>query len=286
MYGDTYYLACEFGKEEVKYTIDEVPFSRPGHIYGIYSMDEIKGTDRFPLMRFRVSEGVFSIDDSYILPCLHLSSDERFKEYIDKFAEKIEVLAEHPNLESGEAKRSFKHFEYLLKSYSLSNRTQQFLQLTNEIAQTIDFYVMTPNTETKAEIPASSEYDIILWLDWFDSYLHSAATVLDKVVLVDNSIDFDELKAQIKAELYAQLYPELKEILHTELKEELQQELTDELMLKLTEYINNRFKEDLHGLLSGELSEELYTKLYDALYNALYNALSVPEEEDIFTPMI
>ena len=100
------------------------------------------------------------------------------------------------------------------------------------------------------------------WLDWLDSYLHNAAGTLDKVVLEDHTIDFDELKAQIKAELYEQLRPELYEQLYTELKAKLYAEISEDLTVRLTDYINQQLKTELHDLLSGELSEELYESLY------------------------
>ena len=47
------------------------------------------------------------------------------------------------------------------------------------------------------------------WLNWFEDYLTGAVAVLDKVVLVDNTIDYEALLRQAKAELYAQLHEEL-----------------------------------------------------------------------------
>ena len=138
-------------------------------------------------------------------------------------------------------------------------------------------------------IPPYSEYDIVNWLNWLLGYLHSAETILDKVVLEDHSIDFDELKAQVKAELYERLYPELYERLYAELKPKLYAEISEELMAKLTDYIETRFKSELHDLLSGELSEELSEQLYERLYDSLYNALYVPtekEEQEEFVPLI
>ena len=204
VYGNEYYLACGFGEKEVEFDVKEVPFVRPEYTYGIYSLSELEGTDLFPVMKFKVSDGIFSIDESYIPPCLYLSSDNRFQPYLEQLTKQVGLLAEHPNLESGEGKRAFQRYAYLLKSYDTQGRTCPFIQLTYEIAQAIDYYIITPNTETPVTIPAYSGYDIANWLDWLDSYLHNAAGTLDKVVLEDHSIDFDELKAQIKAELYEQ----------------------------------------------------------------------------------
>lgn len=288
VYGNEYYLACGFGEKEVEFDVKEVPFVRPEYTYGIYSLSELEGTDLFPVMKFKVSDGIFSIDESYIPPCLYLSSDNRFQPYLEQLTKQVSLLAEHPNLESGEGKRAFQRYAYLLKSYDNQGRTCPFIQLTYEIAQAIDYYIVMPNTETPVTIPAYSGYDIANWLDWLDSYLHNAAGTLDKVVLEDHSIDFDELKAQIKAELYEQLCPELYEQLYTELKAKLYAEISEDLTVRLTDYINQQLKTELHDLLSGELSEELYESLYKNLYESLYNALYVPveKEEDEFTPLI
>lgn len=288
VYGNEYYLACGFGEKEVEFDVKEVPFVRPEYTYGIYSLSELEGTDLFPVMKFKVSDGIFSIDESYIPPCLYLSSDNRFQPYLEQLTKQVSLLAEHPNLESGEGKRAFQRYAYLLKSYDTQGRTCPFIQLTYEIAQAIDYYIVMPNTETPVTIPAYSGYDIANWLDWLDSYLHNAAGTLDKVVLEDHSIDFDELKAQIKAELYEQLCPELYEQLYTELKAKLYAEISEDLTVRLTDYINQQLKTELHDLLSGELSEELYESLYKNLYESLYNALYVPveKEEDEFTPLI
>lgn len=288
VYGNEYYLACGFGEKEVEFDVKEVPFVRPEYTYGIYSLSELEGTDLFPVMKFKVSDGIFSIDESYIPPCLYLSSDNRFQPYLEQLTKQVSLLAEHPNLESGEGKRAFQRYAYLLKSYDNQGRTCPFIQLTYEIAQAIDYYIVMPNTETPVTIPAYSGYDIANWLDWLDSYLHNAAGTLDKVVLEDHSIDFEELKAQIKAELYEQLRPELYEQLYTELKAKLYAEISEDLTVRLTDYINQQLKTELHDLLSGELSEELYESLYKNLYESLYNALYVPveKEEDEFTPLI
>lgn len=288
VYGNEYYLACGFGEKKVEFDVKEVPFVRPEYTYGIYSLSELEGTDLFPVMKFKVSDGIFSIDESYIPPCLYLSSDNRFQPYLEQLTKQVSLLGEHPNLESGEGKRAFQRYAYLLKSYDTQGRTRPFIQLTYEIAQAIDYYIVTPNAEIPVTIPAYSGYDIANWLDWLDGYLHNAAGTLDKVVLEDHSIDFDELKAQIKAELYEQLRPELYKQLYTELKAKLYAEISEDLTVRLTDYITQQLKTELHDLLSGELSEELYESLYKNLYESLYNALYVPveKEEDEFTPLI
>ena len=266
-----------------------VPFVRPEYQFGIYPLNELEGSDRFPVMKFKVKDGIFSIDPDYIPPCLHLQSDSRFQSYLKQLSETISQVAEHANLESGEGKRAFQRYAYLLEGYDMKNRTAHFIQLADEIARAIDYYIVKPNTETPTELQPYNEYDIVRWLGWLEQYAKGAISILDKVVLEDHSIDFDALKAQIIAELYERLYPELHYKLYGTLKEKLYTEITDDLTLKLTDYVNNRLKSELHDLLAGELSEELFEKLFKALYDSLYRALYVPEEkeeEEEFMPLI
>ena len=289
VYGNEYYLACGFGDREKEFDVKSVPFVRPEYTYGIYSLNELEGNDLFPVMKFKVNEGVFIIDDSYIPPCLYLSSDKRFQSYIDIFSENIRILAEHPNLESGEGKLAFQRYAFILKNYNLKKPTAHFTNLMEEIANAIEYYIVLPNSETPNPILQYSEYDIALWLEWLKVYTHSAISILDKVILEDNSIDFDELKAQIKAELHEQLYPELYNKLYKEVKIKLHDEISEELTTRLTDYFNNQLKPELYAVLKRELSEELFTSLYDKLYDSLYNALFVPkdtEEQEEFIPLI
>ena len=177
VYGDEYYLACGFGDAEVAFDVKTVPFVRPEYTFGIYALDELQGTDLFPVMKFKVNDGVFLIDDSYIPPCLHLSSDDRFRTCLEQLAAKVALLAEHANLESGEGKRAFQRYAYLLKKYDTNHRTSHLLQLTWEIAQAVDYYIVAPNTETPVAIRDYSEYDVAGWLNW----LHGTDTDLSEV---------------------------------------------------------------------------------------------------------
>ena len=285
--GDTYFLGCGFGEEDTSFDINHVPYVRKEHSFGIYNLSDLGNSDLFPVMKFTVQDNTFTIDESYIPPCLNLSSDEHFATYISQFSEKMNVLSQHTHLESGEGKRAFLHYAFLLKNYNLRNRTQQFLQQTVEMAMAIDFYVMHPHAESPEEIPVCSEFDPAAWLTWLNNYMQKAAEVLDQVVLENRTIDFDELKRQTKEELYEQLYPELHDALYKELREQLHAEITEEMKLQLTEFITTEFKETLHDQLQNELTDELYDVLYASLYEALYNLLYVPKEkEEEYVPLI
>jgi hypothetical protein len=162
----------------------------------------------------------------------------------------------------------------------------EFLLFTQEIAQAIDYYIITPHAE-RQEIPQPSINDVQLWLTWLKGYLDGAAGVLEGVVLEDHTIDFDALKAQIKAELYEQLNPELYRKLIDDLKISLRDELSEHLTETLRTYFDETMKPQLQETLKVELTDTLRDSLYQQLYDALYQALYVPaEEEEDFMPII
>ena len=217
----------------------------------------------------------------------------------------MSLITSHENLENGDGKRALLHYLFILKSFGLKNSVHDFLKMLQEIAQAIDYYIITPNMEQPVEILEPSQIDVQLWLNWFGNYLIGAVSVLDKVVLEDKTIDYDALLRQAKAELYAQLHEELIVKLLAETKEELLKMVKEELensldmqTQKLTDYINNTMKPDLlmqiqtelkHSLnlLEDELSEKIYERLYEQLFEHLFNALYVPEpESEKFIPLI
>lgn len=286
LYGELYYLTVGVGEEQVLFENEGVPFARPKYVYEIHTMEELEEADLLPVVRFIVKDGVFSIDPDFIVPCLTLESDSRFESYLKLLSDKMEKLATHENLEEGDGKRLFMRYFFLLKSYTFNHALHDFILFTQEMAQTIDYYVLTPNTAHR-EIPQPSFLDIQRWLEWLVSYMEGARSILDRVVLEDDSIDYEALKAQIKAEIYERLNPELYERLIADLKETLREDLTKTLSDSLTAYFNEHMKPELYASLSTDLKKKLYDGLYQTLYDALYKALYVPvEEEDEFVPMI
>lgn len=290
LYGSQYYLTVGFGEEQTEFEKDGVAYIRPQYTYQINTLEELNGKDVLPVVRFTVNDGVFSVDANFIPPTLQLVCDNRYPSIIQQLVERLEALATHEKMVDEFGKRALLHFLFLLKSYNLKNLTSDFIQFTQEIAQAVCYYILTPHTQAEqaADIPLPSQYDVEQWLKWLDDYLGSAISVLDQVVLEDHSIDFDELKAQIKAELYEQMTPELHDKLLSEIKEELRTELEQHLSETLFNYMEQTLKPTLHDQLAEELNADLYQKLYDALYDALYNALFVPteKEEDTFMPLI
>ena len=307
LFGDKYYLTIGFANEQTEFEKKGIPFVRPRYAYAIHTIEEVESADVFPLSRFSVNDGVFSIDTDYIPPCLLLEDEPRFKTYIDQYTELMNALAIHANMADGEGKRALLRYVFQLKSFSLQSTMQDFILLTQEMAQAIDYYIMTPNNQSK-EIPAPHHADIQAWLGWVVSYMQGAAVILDGVVLDNTVIDYEALLAQAKAELYEKLHPELIEKLLADLKAELQAEMRQQTE-QLTTYINENLKnaileelknemDDRTGKMSQMLTEkfeefrkdtydQLYDKLYFALFDSLFNALYVPEPEELkFVPQI
>ena len=232
----------------------------------------------------------------------------REDEDIDRYVEKLMLLSTHESFADGEGKRAVLRYVFRLKGYNLQNSMQDFVLLTQEIAQAIDYYIVTPNREQPTEVPQPSYTDIQAWLQWLDDYLAGAIVILDGVVLEDNTIDYDALLAQAKKELYEQLHPELIEKLLADMKEELRAEMQQQTEA-LTTYINDTLKTAILEQLATEvdnranaltdalnqkfdqlgkdLSESLYEKLYFNMFDHLFNALYVPEpEEKEYIPLI
>lgn len=308
LFGEKYYLTIGMSEELREFESDGIPFVTPRYIYGINTQEEIEQGDMLPLVRFKAKDGVLSMDPDFIPPCLMLDSDERFKAYSDRFTEHIDHLAHHPNMEEGEGKRSLLHYLFLMKGYDMRGSVQGFMELMQEIAQAVGYYVLAPHQDSLVEIPRQTPVDVQQWLQWFDEFLIGTATVLDGVVLVDNTIDYEALLAQAKKELYSRLHPELIEKLLEDMKEELKSEMqrkteemttyiNDILRVELEKHITDLLHEkgvqlddDLNEhvtVMSNSLSQSLFEKIYFELFENLYNALYVPEpDEEPFIPLI
>ena len=307
LFGDKYYLTIGISEDKTEFEKKGVPFVRPRYSYGINTIEEIEAGDLFPLVRFKAADGVFSVDSDFMPPCLLLEDDPRFKEYIDRYAFLMNIVATHPNLAEGEGKRAMLRYVFMLKSYRLQNTMQDFILLTQEIAQAIDYYIVAPNKQP-LDIPIPQHADIQAWLGWLEDSMSGAAVILDGVVLEDNTIDYEALLAQAKAELYERLHPELIEKVLADMKAELQEEMRQQTE-QLTTYINENLKTAIIEQLTTEfndradkltemltdkfdemgrqLNESLYEKLYFNLFENLFNALYVPEPEELkFVPQI
>ena len=287
LYGSEYYLTIGISSGQVEFEQDTVPYLRPQYDYALLSMDELQQADVFPLMRFSVKEGVFSIDEAFIPPCLMLNSDERYLTYVTAITEQIATLASHANLEEGDGKRMLLRYLFLLKGYGTQHSVQEFIELTEEIAQAIDYFIVTPHAENPIQIPSPASCDQQKWLEWMKGYLAAASSILDGVVLEDNTIDYEALLAQAKKELYERLNPELYEKLLLNIKDELREELSTRITETLTDYVRNTFRPELEQQMGKQLYDYLFEQLYLKLFDNLFNALYVPEpEEKQFIPQI
>lgn len=286
LYGDEYYLCVGITDKKREFEKEGVPYIAPVYSYSINTLEELKKKDFFPVLRFKVSDGLFSLDDSYIVPSLYIEGNKEIEEYKNKYIEQLENLAQHANLIEGDGKRTILRYVFILKTVKDSWWLSDFVSLTEEIAHSVEYFIIKPNTETSHEIPVPEIYDVEKWLKWLEGFLTGAISILDKVVLEDNSIDYEALLAQAKQELLEKLQPELFEKLPNKIKEELYNDIIDKLKEFIPEYLNEKIETlrkeiglDLERLLEPKLFDDLYKKLYDALYVA-------PEEEDEFMPMI
>lgn len=287
LYGDTYYLAVSIGEKFHTYEREQVPRVRPIYQYSIYSPQELKKNDCFPLLRFKISEGLITIDEEFIPPCLFISENSKYSAIRNDIIEVLTEITSHSNLESGDGKRSLLHYLFLFKSLNNQESVKDFLSLTRELAQAVDYFIVEKNAGINAEIPSPDFFDVSSWLQWFLSYLKGAITVLDNVVLTDDTIDYEALLLQAKKELSEQLYPELFDSLKKTLHEKLSEALIKEIKETLLEFINKYLKPQLKDQIEEELSRQLFAKLFEDLYEKLYNSLYIaPEPEDDFTPMI
>ena len=307
LFQEKYYLTVGFSEQGKAYEREGVAYIRPRYNFEIHTREEVENADIFPLLRFHVNSGTVSISQDFIPPCLLLTAEPRFKQYINGFVDKLATITSHAHLVDGDGKRSLLHYMFLLKCYDLHNSMNDFMLFTEEIAQAIDFYILTPHLEQPPTVPTPSVVDIQEWLQWLDDYMAGAATVLDSVELPP-VIDYELLLAQAKAELYDKLNPELTQKMLDTMREDMERQI-QQLHDDLTNYINVTMKEQLktelaEGInehltkLSDELTEKfekmgrdiydsLYEKLYTTLFDNLFNALYVPEpEEEKFIPLI
>ena len=288
LYGDEYFLGYNHGDGERYFDKEGIPFVYRETKAGIYTLAELKENGALPLMKFTVSDGKFTIDQSYVPPCISLQSHHALVALPAEFAQLVDMLAGHEHLELGEAQRTMRHYGFALRGINSNSRLQDLIELLQEIARSVEYYIMQPNLTEVPAIEEYSMYDTIKWCNWLRGYLSGAITVLDKVELQDHSIDYDKLKEQVKDELYQQLYPQLRSLLEEDMYNELQSKLRQELMDSLTTYLNNDVKTcveaTLHQQLSDQLTESLSASLYQRLYDALYRP--VVKEEDTFMPQI
>ena len=297
----SYFLCIGMVDEELHhFERDGVPYERPVHQLSLHTLPELATLDVLPIKRFTVSEGMLSVDQAYLAPALTIQTDEAFGHYFSQYEEQLATITAHAHLEEGDAKRSLLQLLFRLRRFPRGRSMADGLALLQEIEQTVTYYLVEglgrdiealPDALVDLQQDVRSEptyYHLQAYLDWLSAYLSVQTELLDRVVLVDDRIDYDALKREIKEELYAQLHEELYNELNTQLHKELAEGLTLQLTEWLRTYLETQLRPHLRQEIEEALRDPLYQRLYDALYQALSDLLYKPEtqEEDEFIPLI
>ena len=286
-----FYVGANFGTEFVHFQKEGVPFVRPDYSFGIYTKKQLLEEPAFPVARLSVSGEELNIDTEYIPPYLIMASEPRLKQMLDHLINEMVGIVNHPNLEPGDKARTMQRYLFRLTSFDCNYTVLDFLQLTREIASAMNYLIFGPQKK-EIDIPAYSQYDVQLWFEWLKQVFVDAVKVLDEIVLVDDSIDYEKLKRELREEITEnirqEVYPEMNRLL-AESVERMRTEMTEQLRTTLKGYIDGTLHPELYQRLHEELDEPLRRELYQRLYEDLYNALYVPAaapEDDVFTPLI
>lgn len=286
LYGNVYYLGVAKSEEFVEFESDDVPYIRPAYVCKIVTLEELKEGKMMPLSRFSVVNGNFTIDKDYELPYLFMGSSPTLLAKRDTISEQVLEISRHPKLVVPDAARLFSELFFELKTLNGDSQTERFIHILKKIVLAMEYFIM-PQGDDKIPTVEPEMLDLTPFFEWLRQYLSKATEVLDNVVIEDNSIDYEKLKEEIKAEIYERINPELYERLINDLKVNLYDRLKTALTVDLTEYIDNVVSPHLKETITEEVRQQLKQPLYDELYEALYNALYVPEEEEeLFIPKI
>lgn len=291
-----------------------VPFEEPNYELSLHTLDEIMDADVVPIKRFVIVDGTLTIDTDYIPPVLTVSANGKYDDFLAIIVNDIEAILSHKNLDNGEGKRILRNLLFRIKNLNKQRSSRHLVNLLQETAFAVEYYIVSSKedelqqgliTEERegsiAEIRNGklaniwndsrrepSMLNVVSYIKWLHEWLEAQTALLDLVILVDNSIDYDQLKREIKEEVYAQLREEIYEKMiaemHDKLHERLSTELSDSIRTFITEEIVPRMRQEM----SDELRTSLYDRLYEALFKALFDELYRPEDDDDeeFLPMI
>lgn len=282
------YLTVSLGNEIVEYEKEGVPYIRHAYNYEILPQSEVMNSLYvIPVARFRIEQSRCTIDNDFICPCLMFAADEKLLAWRDTFVDLTEDIANHANLKEGDGKQTMLRYLFRLRAFNHRQTLDDFLQLLAELSQAITYFIVNANGKESHEVGEANLHDVELWLTKVKQHFVDARHILDGVELIDDTIDFEALKAQLKEEIYAMLQPELQQHIDQSvqaLRDDLNQKLSD----ALREYIDGTFRRQLEEALKVSLTDALRNDLYDSLYRALYDALFVPQanEDDGFMPLI
>lgn len=286
LYGDVYYLTVYKSDEVIYFEAEEIPFVRNGYSFSISTYEELEQNCGFPIMRFVVRDGSFSVDDNFMMPCLTTDMEPRMKEWFEKLADAAAVVLNHPNLAKNIYQAMF-NYVFRLKVIGDFHPMTQAYALLSELASAINFFILKPNVDSPEEVVKVSLYDPEKWFTWLLGYFDRAVKVLDGVVLEEEKIDLESIKQELRAEIYDHIQPDLEKMVNERvdsLSEALQTRVED----VLKDYVSGKIRGELHDELCTELDAEIRSSLYADLYQALYSVLFVPKEEEdnSFTPLI
>lgn len=303
MEGTEWYVCVGKAKDQVReYERDGILYEEPRYELRFVETNDAEALaeDIIPLKHLVLNEGSITIDQDYIIPALGLTCDSRFEEYRNRYAETLEAIATHENMDEGDCKRTLLSLLFRLRSFSMQCTVRQFTDLLQEVAFTVRYYVTEQLGATLASCPEApktladdtrnvpDQYNIARYLIWLDEYLKAQLEIMAQVVIVDNTIDYDQLKAELHEEIYQKLHDELYDKLLQELHDKLSTQLTDSIMETVRSFVENNLRPELYQQLFDSIHDPLHQQLYDELYNTLYNALYKPEDNERmeFMPLI
>ncbi len=286
-----HYCCAGYSGNLIEFEHGGLTYERPQYAYTIQDISGLEKNDVFPIVRFQVADGICTIDNEYIPPCLLLSCDKRLIDYKNLLIDKVSRLEAHKNLTGSMGKDNLFRIILHLRSITDKNTPNELLLLTSELMTIVGQYIVRPyseDSERTTDIPVKSLYDVEMWIKWLIGYLDSALTILDTIVPSDSGLDIEALKKEITDTLHQQLRDELSESIATNLRTLLNEDINGKMSELLKDYLDGTFRAELHNDLSDEIQDNLQGILYSSLYQALYNALFVPDtkEEDIFMPLI
>lgn len=283
------YLVCVgLGDKNVTFEKENVNYIRPEYTSVILDVNDLKGKDVMPVAKFIVKDGVCNIDPDYLPPCFTIDSFAKFKEFNRRGEELLTGILAHANMADGDGKATFLRCLSRLRSIKSGADVEAVINLAEKTAGAAEYFIIGKYEGDKPSRPLVMRYDIATGLEAVCNYLQFAVTVLDQTPLVDNSIDYDKLKAEVIQDLYGKMMPELTEKLLEELRRKLSDDIDAKLSQVLKDYLDGTFRRQLEEALKLSISEELTSKLYDSLYKALYDALHPKEEvvEKVYIPNI
>lgn len=295
-----YYVALGFGEGEHEYERDGVPYVSPEVCLYLLGSEEVEQADVLPIKHLRVREGALSVDEDYIVPVLSPATDTRYETHIHELAQRLKAIASHANMDKGDCKRAMLHYAFLLEAFNRQRSTYELMGLMEEIAQSVDYYIVDSLGATIDEVPEKVTTlresdrrrlrmtDTGRYIKWLKDYLESQMLIMEKVVIAKPEIDIEALKREIKESLYQDLYEALCAKLLEQLRQQLTEELPEPIIERVKQFLEENLRPELRSQLHTDLRDPLYTDLYEALMEVIKDMLSNLElkEVDNYVPLI